>query len=287
MSRELHASLSDQDYRFICDYVYNIAGIVLTEGKREMVYRRLTRIIRDRKLGSFAHYCELLREHPEQERDYFINAITTNLTSFFRENHHFEFLTKHELPRLQKLATGHTKKRLRVWSCASSTGEEPYSIAITLLESFKSQLANWDAKILATDIDSNVLAHCNAGVYDEKKVEELPEALLKKYFHKGTGANSNKVKVDAKLQQLITFKQLNLLHQWPMKGPFDVIFCRNVIIYFDKKTQHELFDRFYHLLKPGGVLILGHSENLGSFQQYFANEGRTIFRKPEMVPTLI
>jgi chemotaxis protein methyltransferase CheR len=277
-SRDKAFQLSNENFNFLCQYVYDIAGIVLNASKKEMVYRRLTRIIRERKISSFTEYCDLLKAEPEKEKDYFINAITTNLTSFFREQHHFDYMVQHELPKLIKNSlTNH--KRLRIWSSASSTGEEPYSIAITLLETMKDSLSQWDAKILATDIDSNVLAAGKSGVYDERRIEDVPKKFKEKYFHKGVGNNQSKVKVDKKLSKLITFKQLNLLHDWPMKGPFDIIFCRNVIIYFDKKTQQDLFARYYDMLAPGGLLILGHSENLGQYQAHFDNVGRTIFRK--------
>jgi len=276
--RDKAFQLSSDDFAFLCQFVYDIAGIVLNVSKKEMVYRRLTRIVRERKLSSFTEYCNLLKSSPEKEKDYFINAITTNLTSFFREQHHFDFMVQHEIPKLIKNSlTNH--KRLRIWSSASSTGEEPYSIAMTLLESIKSGLNQWDAKILATDIDSNVLATGKTGIYDDRRIEDIPKKLREKYFHRGVGSNENKVKVDKKLKDLITFKQLNLLHDWPMKGPFDIIFCRNVIIYFDKETQQDLFSRYYEMLTPGGLLILGHSENLGQFQAHFDNVGRTIFRK--------
>lgn len=270
--------LSERDFKFLCDYVYDNAGIVLGNSKREMVYRRLTRVIRERKLSSFAHYCQVLKDNPEQENEYFINAITTNLTSFYREAHHFDYLRQHEFPKL--LTQNKESKRIRMWSSASSTGEEPYSLGITAYQSFKSVLNNWDVKILATDIDSNVLATGKAGVYEQRKVDELPGHIQKNFFKKGTGANENKVRVIKHVRDLITFKELNLLHEWPMKGPFDVIFCRNVIIYFDKETQSDLFERYYNMLKPGGLFMLGHSENLGDFARYFENVGRTIFRKP-------
>ena len=274
-----NARLSSADFKFICNYVYDVAGIVLGESKKEMVYRRLTRVIRDRKLASFTEYCDLLRSEPEKERNYFINAITTNLTSFYREKHHFDYLQNHEFPRL--LEQNKDTKRVRIWSSASSTGEEPYSLGITTYQSFASVLSNWDVKILATDIDSNVLAKGKSGIYDINRIDGLPSDIKSKYFKAGTGANANSVKVSKNIQSLITFKQLNLLHEWPMKGPFDVIFCRNVIIYFDKETQLDLFDRYYNQLKPGGLLMLGHSENLGAYQKYFENVGRTIFRKPK------
>ncbi len=280
--RENAMRLTEKDFKFICQFVYDNTGIVLNDSKREMLYRRLTRIIRERKLKSFSAYCQLLKDQPEHEKDFFINAITTNLTSFFRENHHFDFLSKEELPRIieNKKVLANGKKRLRIWSSASSTGEEPYSIAITLLNTMKAESSQWDMKILATDIDSDVLAKGKAGIYDIGRIEELPQKVKQDYFFQGCGKSSQSVKVNDNLKELITFKQLNLLHEWPMKGPFDVIFCRNVIIYFDKKTQQELFARYYEMLTPGGLLFLGHSENLGNYQQYFSNVGRTIFRKP-------
>lgn len=282
VDRDNKAMLSDSEFSFICQFVYQTTGIVLNESKREMVYRRFTRIVRERKLASFSKYCQLLESNPEQEKDYFINAITTNLTSFFREQHHFDYLTQTELPNLlqTKKRQGNGKKRLRIWSSASSTGEEPYSIAITLHSIFKNELAEWDAKILATDIDSNVLNKGKNGIYDQKRVEDIPQHFLEEYFYQGKAHNIHNVKVNNNLQRLITFKQLNLLNEWPMNGPFDIIFCRNVIIYFDKLTQQDLFARYYDLLAPGGLFILGHSENLGEFQKYFEHAGRTMFRKP-------
>lgn len=277
--RDKSFTLSDAEFRFICEFVYNSTGIVLSDNKKEMVYRRLTRIIRERQIDTFSDYCQLLKDKPEEESSYFTNAITTNLTSFFREQHHFDYLTTSFLPELIK-SSDKSKKRLRIWSSASSTGEEPYSIAMTVAEAMKSLLSQWDAKILATDIDSNVLAKGKSGIYDLPKTDDIPTKLKSKYFHRGVGENANKVKVDRRLQSLITFKQLNLLHEWPMKQQFDIVFCRNVIIYFDKKTQNDLFERYYEVLKPGGLLILGHSENLGAFQKYFDCVGRTIFRKP-------
>jgi len=275
--RDQSYRLSNKDYKYLCQHVYESTGIVLGDNKREMVYRRLTRIIRERKLASFSAYCELLKSCPEQEHNYFINKITTNLTSFYRESHHFDFLAQQELPRL--LSKGLQNNRLRIWSSASSTGEEAYSIAITLLEAFGHLIKRCDVKILATDIDSNVLTTADKGIYEARKMDGVSAKLKQKYFHKGVADNANHVKVSDELRQLITFKELNLLGEWPMKGPFDVIFCRNVIIYFDKPTQEELFARLHDILKPGGLLILGHSENLGSYQQYFENVARTIFRK--------
>ncbi|WP_281557228.1 protein-glutamate O-methyltransferase CheR [Thalassomonas sp. RHCl1] len=278
--RDNALTLNQQEFAFICRYVHEHAGIVLSEGKREMVYRRFSRIIRERRLSSFSEYCHLLQQNPLQEQNYFINAITTNLTSFFREQHHFDYLRQHELPAL--IRNGGHEKHMRIWSSACSTGEEPYSIAITLIQAMQGLLSQWDVKILATDIDSNVLAKAKQGIYAKDKLDDLSSDIKGQYFKQGTRENSGKVRVAQCLSKLITFKQLNLLHQWPMKGLFDVIFCRNVIIYFDKDTQQDLFARYYDYLKPGGLLILGHSENLGSYQSDFDNVGRTIFRKPAL-----
>lgn len=269
-------TLSNKDFKFICEFVYENTGIVLGESKREMVYRRLSRIIRERDFDSFTQYCQLLKDDPKSEMNYFVNSITTNLTSFFREQHHFEFLTKTELPRLLK---NKTHKKIRIWCSASSTGEEPYSIAMTIMDFMADKLSTWDVKVLATDIDSNVLGKASAGIYPDKD-NLMPVDIKKRFFNTGTGQNNQRIKAKSNIRDLITFKQLNLLHEWPMKGQFDVIFCRNVIIYFDKETQNDLFIRFYELLPPGGILILGHSENLGQSQQYFDNIGRTVFRKP-------
>jgi chemotaxis protein methyltransferase CheR len=269
-------TLSNKDFKFICEFVYENTGIVLGESKREMVYRRLSRIIRERDFDSFTQYCQLLKTDPKSEMNYFVNSITTNLTSFFREQHHFEFLTTSELPRLLK---NKTDKKIRIWCSASSTGEEPYSIAMTIMDFMADKLSTWDVKVLATDIDSNVLGKASAGIYSDKD-NLMPVDTKKRFFNTGTGQNNQRIKAKSNIRDLITFKQLNLLHEWPMKGQFDVIFCRNVIIYFDKETQNDLFIRFYELLPPGGILILGHSENLGQSQQFFDNIGRTVFRKP-------
>jgi chemotaxis protein methyltransferase CheR len=276
VDRSHQLTLTDEEFHFICNFVYQQSGIVIAEHKREMVYRRLMRIIRERKLNSFSDYCQLLKTQPAKETTYFINAITTNLTSFFREKHHFEFLKTIEIPRL--IEQNHVAKRVRIWSSACSTGEEAYSIAIMLAEHLLPKVSHWDVKLLATDIDSHVLARAKEGIYPHQKMAESIEKHYQKYFQKSV-AHPDKVKISAIIRRLITFKQLNLLHQWPMKGPFDVIFCRNVLIYFDKKTQADIIERFYHLLKPSGVLILGHSENLGHLSSKFSSEGRTIFRK--------
>lgn len=270
-------SLSKAQFKFICTMVYDTTGIVLDERKREMVYRRLMRRTRQLQLPSFDAYCQLLKKDAHTELPSFINAITTNLTSFFRESHHFDYIANTFLP-------DHTKKychtnRIRIWSAACSTGEEPYSLAISLLDAQPDLASKWDVKILATDLDTDVLAKARSGIYTDDRVEGLDKAMVKKWFTKGRGSNENKVRVSPKLAELITFKQLNLLEQWPMRGPFDVIICRNVLIYFDKKTQEKLTKRYYEMLRPGGILILGHSESLSKTQTQYKLLGRTIFEK--------
>lgn len=263
---------TEHDFNEIADLVYCACGIVLGEHKREMVYSRLARRIRDRGLTSFKAYLVYLQNNKSQEFDAFINAITTNLTSFFREMHHFEFIKERLAPHL--LLTNKHSKRVRIWSAGCSTGEEPYSLAITLQGLFPS---NWDVKILATDLDSSVLAKAQRGVYTAANITGVNSELLRDYFLKSKDGQSYKVK--PLLQQAISFKRLNLLQDWPMKGPFDLILCRNVVIYFDKDTKDQLFNRYADMLSDKGYLFLGHSETMGKEQTMFANLGKTMYQK--------
>ncbi|MDO6465404.1 CheR family methyltransferase [Pseudoalteromonas carrageenovora] len=263
---------TERDFKEIAALVYNACGIVLGEHKREMVYSRIARRIRERKLTDFSTYLAYLNSHKDQEFDAFINALTTNLTSFFRESHHFDYLKKQLVPAL--LVQNKNSRRVRIWSAGCSTGEEPYSLAMALHELFPS---NWDVKILATDLDSNVLKKAHTGVYSAANVNGLDDALLKRWFLKSKDGESYKVK--PKLQQLISFKRLNLLQDWPMKGPFDLILCRNVVIYFDKDTKDLLFKRYAKILAPHGHLFLGHSETMGKEHIEFKNLGKTMYQK--------
>lgn len=278
---EVH-TLSDADYGYICQLVYDTSGIVLDEGKREMVYRRLMRRTHELKLARFADYCTLLKRDAATELPHFTNAITTNLTRFFREPHHFDYLRETALPELllRRSSQRGIDKRIRVWSSACSTGEEPYSAAISIAEAMGPRLAAWDVKILATDLDSSVVAQGKTGVYSYDRIKDLDEPTRRRWFRKGTGDHDGLVKVDRKLSGMVTFKALNLLREWPMSGPFDVIFCRNVLIYFDRKTQAALIPRFFELLRPGGILFLGHSENLPIRNGMFELLGKTTFKKP-------
>jgi chemotaxis protein methyltransferase CheR len=268
--------LTDADFQRICALVHQHTGIALSDAKRQMVYGRLARRLRALKLSSFAHYVDLLESGDAAELQEFSNAITTNLTSFFRESHHFDYLAQHVLPEV--VERRNTGGRLRIWSCACSTGEEPYSIAMVLRE-HQRQLSGIDARILATDLDSNVLATGAAGVYGAERLQSLSPARTAEFFVEGSGARQGKARVSASLRQLITFKQLNLMHEWPMRGPFDAIFCRNVVIYFDLDTKRSLFERMARLQPPGAILFLGHSESMYRLSEQYELIGRTIYRR--------
>jgi chemotaxis protein methyltransferase CheR len=261
-----------EDFCALRDLVKRIAGINLAESKQELVYGRISRRLRALSLGSFREYRELL-DGPDGEQEIveFCNAITTNLTSFFREGHHFEYLREQLL--LPRAASGNRK--LRIWSSACSTGEEPYSIAMTVAEALP-DWERWDIKILATDLDSDVLARAKAGVYKGERLSGLAAQRRSRAFQQ-TGPDEFRVKPE--LQSMITFKQLNLMHDLPMRGPMDAIFCRNVIIYFDKETQRELFGRFAPLQRPGDLLFLGHSESLFKVSESWELIGKTIYRR--------
>lgn len=262
--------LSPQQFNRIARLAEGLAGIILKEHKQQMINARLSRRIRALKMSSFEEYLSLL-EGPKAntEVENFINSVTTNLTSFFREKHHFEHFSTQLLEPLAKSGT----KRIRVWSAGCSTGEEPYTIAMTALNA-KCWQSSWDFKILATDLDTNVLAHGKAGHYRADKAEAIPSEMRRWTTRGGDGID---IRQDCK--KLITFRQLNLLEQWPMRGPFDAIFCRNVMIYFDADTKANLVQRYANLLAPHGVLYLGHSESLLGTHPLLTREGQTTYRR--------
>lgn len=267
---------SDKDFNFLREFVKERTGINLSDSKRELVYGRLAKRLRLLKLGGFNEYCELLKQGDDSETVNLVDSITTNLTSFFRENHHFEYLADKLVPRV--LSEKLQSRRLRIWSAGCSTGEEPYSVAMVLKETMPST-GGWDTKILATDLDSKVVAKSKTGVYDLSRITTLPRNRLNRWFNKGKGDKSGQIQTAQTLQELITFKQLNLMHDWPIKGPFDAIFCRNVVIYFDKPTQRILFDRFADMLADNGILFIGHSESLFKVSDRFKLLGKTIYQK--------
>ena len=266
-------TLSDEQFGQVREQLYAVAGIALADHKQDMVYNRLVRRVRALGFRDFDRYFAYLSQH-EEELSLFINALTTNRTSFFREKHHFEFLESHIIPELKQ---GHSR-RLRFWSAGCSMGEEAYSLAITLLNSDFDPM-NWDLKILATDIDSNVLNTAQVGVYTQGCSANLNDPDLKRWFYRGKGSQQGFIRARQALKSLISFRHLNLMDSWPMSGAFDVIFCRNVMIYFDQPTQEILLQRMAEQLKPGGYLFVGHSESLIRQQRQFQLIGRTIYRK--------
>jgi chemotaxis protein methyltransferase CheR len=269
-------SFGEEDFAALRGLVKAHTGIHLSEQKREMVYGRLSRRLRALGLESFRAYRKVLERGDSDELVQFCNAITTNLTSFFREAHHFQYLREQLVA--PRAAEARGARRLRFWSAGCSSGEEPYSLAMTIYEALP-DARRCDIKILATDLDTEVLGRGQRGAYDEERVRGLPAARLARFFRKEDGGRSATYVVTQELRDLITFRELNLMHALPMKGPFDAIFCRNVIIYFDKDTQRELFARIARLQRPGDVLFLGHSESLYRVSDDYTLVGKTIYRR--------
>lgn len=262
-------TLSDTDFHRVCQLIYKRAGIVLQKHKRDMVYNRLIRRLRTLEVNDFKQYLDTLEAAPNSpEWQAFINALTTNLTSFFREAHHFPVLAKHA----SQIRTG----EYRVWSAAASTGEEPYSIAITLADTLGTSPGRW--RIFASDIDTEVLQKAQEAIYRQQELKTLSPQQLHRYFMRGTGPFEGQAKVRSILQNNMEFAVVNLLSsQYQIPGPFDAIFCRNVMIYFDKETQQEILKRFIPLLKPHGLLFAGHSENFSNLSRDLCLQGKTVY----------
>lgn len=260
---------SEADFERVRRLIYEHAGISLSPSKHEMVYSRLGRRLRVLGLSSFKDYLARLESGDAAEWEAFTNSLTTNLTAFFREEHHFPVLAD-----LLKRHRGSTQ--ISLWCSASSTGEEPYSMAITAIETLGSQASR--VKILATDIDTNVLAKARQGVYSMERVEKMPAERLKRFFLRGTGQHQGKARVRDELRAMITYRPLNLLDPgWPIRGPFHAIFCRNVMIYFDKQTQYGILRKFVPLLRPDGLLFTGHSESFHHAADLFRPRGKTVY----------
>lgn len=268
---------SYEDFNYLRNIVNGRTGIVVTDEKHDMFYSRLVRRIRALHLKNFSQYCDLIKDDKDgQEVIHLVNAITTNLTSFYRESHHFDFLLEKAIPTLIDSAT--SVRKLRIWSAGCSTGEEAYSIAMTVCESDLTD-KGWDIRILATDIDSNVLTHAADGVYSMDRVENMEKQRLQRWFLKGKGEQEGKVRVKPEVHRLIEFAQLNLNSQWSLPEDADIVFCRNVIIYFDKQSKKILIDRIAENLKMGGYLFIGHSESMFRVSDRFELVGNTIYRK--------
>lgn len=262
-------SFSSSDFERIRKLIYQHAGISLSPAKQDMVYSRLARRLRATGKTSFASYLDDLERQGGEEWERFVNALTTNLTSFFREPHHFPIFADH----LRKLGS---RRPIRIWCSAASTGEEPYSIAMTVVEALGSNASN--VSIVASDLDTNVLATAQKGVYPIERVEKLPPERLRQFFLKGTGAQQGFVSVRPELRRMVEFQQINLLDSsYPLRGPLDVIFCRNVMIYFDKPTQYKILSRFAPLMQPDGLLFAGHSESFLHAADLFKSLGKTVY----------
>lgn len=259
-----------KDFDRVRQLIYNHAGISLTPSKQDMVYSRLARRLRATGMSNFRDYLALLESNNVAEWEAFVNSLTTNLTSFFREPHHFPLLAEHVLKQRQQ------NRPIVLWCSASSTGEEPYSMAMTIVDALGSLTP--PVTIIATDLDTNVLAKAAAGVYPLERVEKLSPDLLKRFFLTGVGVEQGYVQVRPELRAMITFRQVNLLSEyWSVRAPLDAIFCRNVMIYFDKETQLKILQRFAPMLKPDGLLFAGHSESFHHAAHVFKLRGKTVY----------
>jgi chemotaxis protein methyltransferase CheR len=273
MPNEHEFSYTPKDFKRVVALIYQHAGIRLNESKMQMVYSRLSRRLRALRMDTFSGYLDMLQANPDAEEwQQFVNALTTNLTAFFREAHHFDMLAE-QIERTRE-------RPFRIWCAASSTGEEPYSLAMTAFEACQS--ANPAVEIIASDLDTHVLATAECGVYPLDRVEKLSLERKRGFFLKGAGPNEGKVRVKKPLRSLIDFRQINLLsEQWPLQGLFDAIFCRNVMIYFDQPTQRQILEKMGRRLKPDGLLYVGHSENLHYMSDWYRPFGKTTYSLTE------
>ena len=267
--------LTEAEFQGIRERIYRLTGISLSDAKRSMVVARLQRLLRQLQLKTFAAYFEVI-DAPGNDAHVqdFVNALTTNLTRFWREDHHFDHLIGYvgELTETRPRKSLDGRPRLRIWSAGCSTGQEPYCIAMDLLAAYP-ELKRWDFRILATDVDTSVLAKAATAIYADTELAGLPpeRATLLERVRDG-------VAVPEAARKLVSFKPLNLIQPWPMRGPFDAVFCRNVTIYFDKRTQSQVFGRLGAIVAPGGYLYIGHSENLGAGNEAFRLVGKTVYQ---------
>jgi chemotaxis protein methyltransferase CheR len=261
---------SDADFTRLQRMIYDLAGISLNDSKKAMAYSRLTKRIRALHVANFGEYLDLVERDTGEEKVKFINALTTNLTYFFREPHHFSMLTDH-------LLAYPKDEPLTIWSAACSTGEEPYSMAMSIIDAFGTDRP--PVKIIASDLDSDVLATAARGVYPMEKIDALDRATLKRFFLKGTGDQMGFARVRPQVQRMVEFRQVNLVDAyWNIEGPLAAIFCRNVMIYFNKQTQRSILERFVPLLQPDGLLFAGHSENFHyNARDMFNIRGKTVY----------
>lgn len=272
--------LSTGEFNFIRHLAMVHAGIALADYKRNMVYRRVSKRLKALGLQSVSEYCAILADpNNASEVQGLINALTTNKTDFFREGHHFEHMAKVALPSTLAALNQARSRRLRIWSAGCSSGQEPYSIAMTLRECMP-DLAQWDARIMATDIDTDIIDRASKGIYGIDEVNSIPAEMRRKYVSSMIGSKGQ-YRISEDIQSKISFRPLNLHDVWPMRGMFDIIFCRNVVIYFDKPTQCRLFDRFANIMNANAYLYVGHSESLYKVSDRFRSIGQSIYQKIE------
>ncbi len=272
--------LSDRDFRNISDLVYKHCGINLHMGKKELVRNRLAKRLRRGNFKTFRDYMKyVLEDKTGKEFSILIDALSTNLTHFFREKQHFEFLRSNFLPLLLERKQKKHNFKIRGWSAGCSSGEEPYSIAIVLLEAVQGQ-GRWDINLLATDISETMLETAKKGVYAKKDIDPVPPIQKSKYLTHHCVNKQRTFEVNKKLRDVVTFEYLNLMKTWSIRIPLDFIFCRNVMIYFDRPTQKCLINRFWDILDSGGVLFTGHSESLAGIDHKFNYVQPTIYVKP-------
>jgi chemotaxis protein methyltransferase CheR len=265
--------LDQESFNFLKNIALTISGLKLQKNADGVVYNRISRRLHELKLPDFAAYCDLIKVN-ESEKEIFINLISNPLTSFFRDKHHFHYLEYTLLPELLR-----TKSKLRIWSIGCSTGEEPYSIAI-IINNVVPKMQDVDIKILATDINSDSLEIAKQGIYESDTIAHLNMDIRNKYFYHGIGSNLGLIKVNNSIRNLVHFQKLNLIDEWPLTNPFDIIFCRNVLIYLSKELIPGIIDRLDKLLVPNGVLFLGHTESAIHLPKKYNIVGKTIYRKP-------
>lgn len=275
---QIAKQLSDTEFNKFSDLIYRNVGIFMKLEKKELLNARLGKRLRACQLGSFQEYFDFISRPDQQDQEFvkFLDSVSTNFTSFFREVSHFEYLKDNVLPELVAKKGGNTE--FVFWSSASSSGEEPYTLAMFLNE-FAELNPGFRYKILATDISTRVLAMAASGVYPIEQTSKMPRPILKKYFQKGVGASVGKVKIKKDLRRHVIFKRFNLMDEFPWRGEIDVIFCRNVMIYFDRQTQERLISKFYHSLNAGGYLFIGHSESISSIKHDFTQVEATTYKK--------
>ncbi|NRB40913.1 MAG: protein-glutamate O-methyltransferase CheR [Pseudomonadales bacterium] len=272
---DIGVDLNPKNFNFIATRVYDSCGVNLDESKVEMLRSRLIPRLRELGFMTFKEYICFLENNYDDEEFKLVNSITTNFTSFFREKHHFDYMQEVLIP--QWLKEKKDSKTIKIWSAGCSSGEEPYTIAMSLLNAMP-QLEYWDVKILATDIDTNILNMAKKGEYNKEKVEDLDKALVKHWFKPSETKPDTHIQVSPKIQKMVHFRHLNFMHDWPMKGQFDLIFCRNVIIYFDKETQARIMKRFSEYQSSGAHLFIGHSESLHQMSETYKLIGKAMYQ---------